>query len=64
MAAELLVSLFLMHNTCVHSSAHFAGVFRKPYDIPQTKDFNYFQVKNGLNKSWQNKMHLIFHYFK
>lgn len=48
-AAESLGSLFLIHNTCVHSFAYFAGVFRKPCNIPQTKKLNCFQLKNLLN---------------
>lgn len=47
--AELLGSLFLMHNTCVHSFVYLAGVFTKPYDSPQTKNLNAFQVKNLLS---------------
>lgn len=46
MAAESLGSLFLMHNTCVHSFVYFAGIFRKPYNIPQTTNLNCFWVKN------------------
>lgn len=38
--------LVLMHNTCVHSFVYFAGIFRKPYNIPQTENLNCFQVKN------------------
>lgn len=64
-AAELLSSLLLMHDTPVHSFPHFAGVFRKPYNIPQTKKLNFFQVKNLLNVyKLANIKQVIFHYFK
>lgn len=48
-AAESLGSLFLMHNTCVHSFVYFTEIFRKPYNIPQTENLNWFQVKKLLN---------------
>lgn len=70
-AAELLGSFFLMHNTCVHSFAYFAGVFRKPYNIPQTKNLNCLQVKNLLNvyklakqQACNLSLHQIIHIFR
>lgn len=38
-ASQSLGSLFLMHNTCVHSFVYFVGIFRKPYNIPKKKKF-------------------------